>query len=289
LAAAEELRTAARRTREQTQPQRARRVSAENLGEGRLDLVIAHDEKVARVGVDRKPGVAEMRMNHAGLVLLVVVDPQFDCQRLHGRHATGQTSPGFIARIRYRRPKTGAEQCKRLLGSIRHHDREMALVREGRHDLEAGLTETTNQGKAKHAATNERCRARQVAESAPSGVGEHREPEEPMSVPAVAQRPFEERIVKASLSTSDDDDHVIGWTLRTHETRPRHQHRDDSFTVTATRVKGQCLNWRSPVKTMATPSSLARAMLASSLIEPPGWTITATPAAAAASMPSGNG
>src|SRR5581483_11785062 len=51
----------------------------------------------------------------------------------------------------------------------------------------------------------------------------------------------------------------------------------------------QCRKWRSPVKTMARPSSSARSMLASSRIAPPGWMTTATPAEAAASMPSGNG
>src|SRR5207302_97158 len=53
-----------------------------------------------------------------------------------------------------------------------------------------------------------------------------------------------------------------------------------------------CAQWRkcrSLVKTIATPSSFARSMLASSFTEPPGWMMTATPASAAASMPSGNG
>ena len=45
----------------------------------------------------------------------------------------------------------------------------------------------------------------------------------------------------------------------------------------------------SPVKTMARPSSSAAAMISSSRIDPPGWMTTATPAEAAASMPSRNG
>ena len=56
---------------------------------------------------------------------------------------------------------------------------------------------------------------------------------------------------------------------------------------------GRSAQWRkcrSPVNTMATPSSSALAMSSPRpCTEPPGWTMTATPAAAAASMPSGNG
>ena len=51
----------------------------------------------------------------------------------------------------------------------------------------------------------------------------------------------------------------------------------------------QCRKCRSPVNTIASPSSSARAMICSSLIRPPGCTTTATPADAAASTPSGNG
>ena len=51
----------------------------------------------------------------------------------------------------------------------------------------------------------------------------------------------------------------------------------------------QCRKCRSPVNTIARPSSSALAMTSSSRTEPPGWMITATPASAAASMPSGNG
>ena len=53
--------------------------------------------------------------------------------------------------------------------------------------------------------------------------------------------------------------------------------------------RSQCRKCLSPVKTMATSSSSALAMFSSSLTEPPGWMMTATPASAAASMPSGNG
>ena len=51
----------------------------------------------------------------------------------------------------------------------------------------------------------------------------------------------------------------------------------------------QCLKWRSPVKTMAMPCSLAAAMTSSSRIEPPGWMTSVAPAATAPSRPSGNG
>src|SRR5262249_18242923 len=51
----------------------------------------------------------------------------------------------------------------------------------------------------------------------------------------------------------------------------------------------QCRNCRSPVSTIASPSSSARAMFSSSRTEPPGCTTTATPASAAASTPSANG
>lgn len=51
----------------------------------------------------------------------------------------------------------------------------------------------------------------------------------------------------------------------------------------------QCRNWRSPVKIMATPRSFAAAIVCSSFMLPPGWTITATPASAAASTPSRKG
>jgi ABC-type multidrug transport system fused ATPase/permease subunit len=40
----------------------------------------------------------------------------------------------------------------------------------------------------------------------------------------------------------------------------------------------QCRKWRSPVKTMATPSSSARAMVSSSFTLPPGWITAAAPA-----------
>ena len=46
---------------------------------------------------------------------------------------------------------------------------------------------------------------------------------------------------------------------------------------------------RSPVNTIASPSSSARSMIFSSRIPPPGWMTAATPASAAASMPSSNG
>ena len=54
-------------------------------------------------------------------------------------------------------------------------------------------------------------------------------------------------------------------------------------------ARRQCRKCRSPVKTIARPSSSARAMISSSRTEPPGCTTTATPAAAAASTPSANG
>ena len=51
----------------------------------------------------------------------------------------------------------------------------------------------------------------------------------------------------------------------------------------------QCRKCLSPVKTIARPSSSARAMISSSRTEPPGCTTTATPASAAASTPSAEG
>ncbi len=59
--------------------------------------------------------------------------------------------------------------------------------------------------------------------------------------------------------------------------------------VAVEELRGQCRNCLSPVRTMARPSSSARAMFSSSRTEPPGCTTTATPASAAASMPSGKG
>src|SRR3954469_5353561 len=56
--------------------------------------------------------------------------------------------------------------------------------------------------------------------------------------------------------------------------------------------QGRSHQWRkcrSPVNTMASPSSSAFSMIFSSRIPPPGWITAATPAAAAASMPSSNG
>src|SRR5205085_7419924 len=50
-----------------------------------------------------------------------------------------------------------------------------------------------------------------------------------------------------------------------------------------------CWKCRSPVNTIARPSSSARSMIFSSRIPPPGWITAATPAAAAASMPSSKG
>ena len=51
----------------------------------------------------------------------------------------------------------------------------------------------------------------------------------------------------------------------------------------------QWKKWRSPVNTIASPSSSAVSMIAPSPRPPPGWMTAATPAAAAASTPSGNG
>ena len=53
--------------------------------------------------------------------------------------------------------------------------------------------------------------------------------------------------------------------------------------------RAQCRKCRSPVNTIASPSSSAFSMIASSRIAPPGWITAATPAAAAASMPSSKG
>ena len=53
--------------------------------------------------------------------------------------------------------------------------------------------------------------------------------------------------------------------------------------------RSQWRKCRSPVNTMARPSSSAFSITFSSPTEPPGWMTTATPASAAASMPSGNG
>src|SRR4029077_16294017 len=50
-------------------------------------------------------------------------------------------------------------------------------------------------------------------------------------------------------------------------------------------VRAQCRKCRSPVNPIASPSSSALSMMASSRMPPPGWITVATPAAAAASMP----
>ena len=119
----------------------------------------------------------------------------------------------------------------------------------------------------------------------------------------------------ATMAIEDGD----GWTLRTPDRslsaqfehtivvtqasrwcspppdRPHHRFRPRIWSLwrpdpRRNRLGGrQWRKWRSPVKTIATPSSSARAMFASSRTDPPGWMMTATPAAAAASMPSGNG
>src|SRR6202035_4154639 len=51
----------------------------------------------------------------------------------------------------------------------------------------------------------------------------------------------------------------------------------------------QCLKWRSPVRTIATPAASAAAIASLSFTDPPGWTIARTPARAATSTPSGYG
>src|SRR5690606_7725348 len=51
----------------------------------------------------------------------------------------------------------------------------------------------------------------------------------------------------------------------------------------------QCRKWRTPVKTIAMPRSLAAAMTSSSRTEPPGWITQAAPASTTTSSPSRNG
>ncbi|MGI8752376.1 MAG: hypothetical protein ACR2MN_08710 [Acidimicrobiales bacterium] len=52
------------------------RLSEEDLGENRWCVIITDDQEIAGSGIHRNPGVAEVGVDDARFVFLVVVDPQ---------------------------------------------------------------------------------------------------------------------------------------------------------------------------------------------------------------------
>lgn len=89
MAAGEQPAVAGRRPGQQPQSKRTRLATIQDLGEGRLDVVIANDEVVTRPRIERDASVPEMRMDNTRLVLLVIVHPQLHRRLLHHRHRTG--------------------------------------------------------------------------------------------------------------------------------------------------------------------------------------------------------
>ena len=73
------------------------------------------------------------------------------------------------------------------------------------------------------------------------------------------------------------------------ERRPLMAHPHRPFEAARLRLGHQWRKWRSPVNTIATPRASAAAIVLSSFTDPPGCTMIAAPASAAASMPSGKG
>ena len=83
---------------EQAESQFATGFPAEHLSEYGGSLVVADDEKVARMGIERNTSMAEVRVHHAGLVCLVVVDPQLD-GGLRSVHWLNRTVAGSSVRL----------------------------------------------------------------------------------------------------------------------------------------------------------------------------------------------
>src|SRR5579875_3210951 len=76
--------------------------------------------------------------------------------------------------------------------------------------------------------------------------------------------------------------HGLGHRRTGHDDRWHHAPTVSAWT-------GQCLNWRSPVKTIAMPCSSAAAITSASRTDPPGWATAVMPAAAMVSKPSRKG
>lgn len=81
--------------------------SSQHFGQAGRDLVVAHDQVVAGMGVDGYMGVAEVAVHDARLVLLVVVHPQLDSSLGHSFQVTAQRSG------RYPGLSTGSEKHDR--------------------------------------------------------------------------------------------------------------------------------------------------------------------------------
>ncbi len=114
--------------------------SANDLGKGRAHLVVTHDEKVAAMRVEGNPGVAKVTGHNSRLILLVVVDPQFNGE-LSFVHANHDTTPsGFcdIARVGQHVAEAGAQGLEGRRGAVGQDDGEVSRVGECRHHFEAG-------------------------------------------------------------------------------------------------------------------------------------------------------
>jgi hypothetical protein len=68
---------------EQLQAESARRVPRDYPSESGFDLVVTDNEIVARLGVNRHSGMAQVSMHNPRLILLVVIHPQLHSWLIH--------------------------------------------------------------------------------------------------------------------------------------------------------------------------------------------------------------
>lgn len=106
---------ACRRAGKDPQPDRAIAVAADDEREGGRDLVVTNDEVVARMRVEWNPSVPKVPGHDAGLVLLMVVDPQLD-RRLLLHDDKGR--PGGY-RVEPAVGLPGVRRGRRALGTMR--------------------------------------------------------------------------------------------------------------------------------------------------------------------------
>ncbi len=113
-------------------------IPGDDLGEDRWGVVVTDDQEVARSWIHRDPGVAEVGVNDARFVFLVVVDPQLHCRFAHF-HTRDRTDPALILEtwIGSGLGEAGPKFIERGRHGVGHDHGEVSSVGEGRLDVES--------------------------------------------------------------------------------------------------------------------------------------------------------
>lgn len=132
--------------RQDSEPQRAVVLAAEYQAQRGGYLVVTDYQVVARLRIERYPGVAKVAGDDARLKLLVVINPQLDgvlgCFHIdHGRRASGL---GLVADVGLWLGEAATEVDERGGCGVRQDHGEVVRVREGRHHLEAAPPDVTD-------------------------------------------------------------------------------------------------------------------------------------------------